>query len=153
MAALLALAGAWDVAERRVPNALPACIAAAGLVAQGLRGGVAAVGAGLVCGLAVGALLVVPWRRGLMGGGDLKVAASAALWLGPAETIVFLLASALAGGVVSLATWFLDRRALVAPPALAAASWRSAAMRGGAGLTVPYSVAIAAGALAALSVR
>lgn len=88
---------------------------------------------------AVGALL---YARGCVGGGDVKLLAAAALWMGPAATPEFLLLTALAGGVLAMA--------LLTPVGGLITLGRT--VLGPAGLdapanAVPYGVAIAAAAL------
>jgi prepilin peptidase CpaA len=71
---------------------------------------------------------------GLMGGGDVKLAAALALWFPPGLTIKFLVLMSLAGGVLTLGL-------LV---------WHRAKRREGRP-EIPYGVAIAFGALAILA--
>jgi prepilin peptidase CpaA len=150
--ALLALAALGaaalnDVALRRIPNFLPAVIALAGLFRQAMLGAplLALLGAG--CVLAGATLL---WMRGLMGGGDVKLLAAAALLMPVAAIPAMLLAVAIAGGVLALFHLVLRGR-------LAAPSWprptgllrrvlRCEAWRIRRGAPLPYGVAIAAGA-------
>jgi len=73
---------------------------------------------------------------GMMGGGDVKLAAAVALWFSPASTIKFLVWMAIAGGVVTVA-------------ALAWHRWRGREGRP----EIPYGVAIAIGGLAILAQR
>ena len=144
--AALAAAALNDVALRRIPNALPALVAAAGLARQVLAGApvVAILAAGCVF---AGATLL--WLRGILGGGDVKLLAAAALLLPAAAIPAMLLATAIAGGVLAALHLVLRRR--LAPPSwprpdhplrrvLRCESWR---IRRGA--PMPYGVAIAAG--------
>ena len=73
---------------------------------------------------------------GMMGGGDVKLAAAVALWFSPASTIKFLVWMAIAGGIVTMA-------------ALAWHRWREREGRP----EIPYGVAIAIGGLAILAQR
>jgi prepilin peptidase CpaA len=144
--AALGIAALNDLALRRIPNLLPALIAAAGLARQAMLGAPAPalLAAG---GVFAGATLL--WLRGVLGGGDVKLLAAAALLLPAAAVPAMLLATALAGGVLA-ASHIALRRRLGAPsrprPAgllrrvLRCESWR---IRRGAPL--PYGVAIAAG--------
>ncbi|HSB20131.1 MAG TPA: A24 family peptidase [Anaeromyxobacteraceae bacterium] len=145
---LLAAAAAADVAWRRVPNALVVVLAAAGLAARLDAGGwrAALLGAG---GVALVLLLLFPvWSRRALGGGDVKLAAACAAWLTLGDLPVFALATALAGGLVAAAALVLSRGALARSEVPV-----QAAPAKGRPVRVPYSVAIAAGALVALHWR
>ena len=74
-----------------------------------------------------------PSASALLGGGDVKLLAAGALWLGAAALGPFLLATVLAGGVLAVA--FL----------LAGLLRRRAA--GAAAASLPYGIAIAAGGI------
>jgi prepilin peptidase CpaA len=146
----LAVAAAADVAQRRVPNLVVAPLAAAGLAAQWASGGVSAAGDGLLAGVAVLLILWLPWARGLLGGGDLKLAAATATWLGLGSVLPFLLFAGAAGLPVAIAAKLSQR---LAPSRLAGAG----AAEGGAVAvrreTAPVAVAVALGALAVVWVR
>jgi prepilin peptidase CpaA len=82
-----------------------------------------------------------------MGGGDVKLLAVTALWLGPAATPGLLILTALSGGILTLA--------LIAARALGAgrlAGHRFAALRDPMD-RVPYAIAIAAAAIAVAFLR
>ena len=82
------------------------------------------------------ALLAVAFYTGMMGGGDVKLAAALALWFAPATTVLFLVYMTIGGGVLTLVVLILHR------------------MKKKAGKPeVPYGVAIAFGALAILIQR
>ena len=73
---------------------------------------------------------------GMMGGGDVKLAAALALWFSPVSTLRFLVIMSIAGGVLTLVLMVLHR------------------LRKKAGRPeIPYGVAIAIGALAILAQR
>jgi prepilin peptidase CpaA len=78
-------------------------------------------------------LLAAAFYAGMMGGGDVKLAAALALWFSPASTIKFLIWMSIAGGVLTLAivVWHRLRRREGRPE-------------------IPYGVAIAFGGLAIL---
>ena len=90
----------------------------------------------LASGGIVFALLAGAFYAGMMGGGDVKLAAALALWFSPAGTVKFLVLMSLAGGALTLG--------LVA--------WHRAKRREGRP-AVPYGVAIAFGGLAILTQR
>ena len=84
--------------------------------------------------LIVFTFLAAAFYAGMMGGGDVKLAAAIALWFPPVLTIKFLVLMSVAGGVLTLGL-------LV---------WHRAKHREGRP-EIPYGVAIAFGALAILA--
>ena len=81
-------------------------------------------------------LLAAAFYAGVMGGGDVKLAAALALWFTPASTIKFLVVMSLAGGILTLLV----------------VGWHRAMKRQGRP-EIPYGVAIAFGGLAILAQR
>jgi prepilin peptidase CpaA len=146
---LLAAAALSDIACRRIPNALAALVALAGLVRQSLAGG-AALGVALPVAMVVllgGTLL---WLRGALGGGDVKLLAATALLLPPALVPAQLLAVALAGGALALLHLALrpclrGLRADGRPRGALRRALRREGRRIRAGAPLPYGVAIALG--------
>jgi len=131
--ALFVWAAVSDIASRRIPNRLVALLALVALARLGLE---FAEGAGLVrtasdlaLGLAVFALGALLFRFGLFGGGDVKLLAAGALWMGVGSALPFLAGTALAGGALALGLLL----------------WIGLAGRGRARPSLPYGVAIAAG--------
>jgi prepilin peptidase CpaA len=113
LGASLLIAVAWDVRVRRIPNLVCGATAIAGL---GLRfwddGGLAALG-GLGAGALTVALIYPFWRRGGIGGGDVKLAGAAAVGVGLSSALpIFWLATALAGGVTALVCLSMSRRSV-----------------------------------------
>ncbi|MFD1913037.1 A24 family peptidase [Halodurantibacterium flavum] len=101
-ATLTGLAAASDLWRLRIPNRIVLGLVAGYLVLLpwhlGSWGDVAAAMA------AAGAVLVagiVGFARGWFGGGDAKLAAAIALWLGPAALLPFLVTTAVLGGVLA----------------------------------------------------
>jgi prepilin peptidase CpaA len=90
----------------------------------------------LAAGGIVFALLAGAFYAGMMGGGDVKLAAALALWFSPAGTVKFLVLMSIAGGVLTLAILVWHR-----------------ARRSGGRPQIPYGVAIAFGGLAILTQR
>jgi prepilin peptidase CpaA len=90
----------------------------------------------LAAGAGVFVLLAAAFYAGVMGGGDVKLAAALALWFSPGSTIKFLVLTSLAGGVLTLGVL----------------AWHRARRREGKP-EVPYGVAIAFGGLAILAQR
>lgn len=94
------------------------------------------IGIQLAAGAGVFVLLAAAFYAGVMGGGDVKLAAALALWFSPGSTIKFLVLTSLAGGVLTLGVL----------------AWHRARRREGKP-EVPYGVAIAFGGLAILAQR
>ena len=81
-------------------------------------------------------LLAAAFYAGMMGGGDVKLAAALSLWFSPVSTLKFLVLMSIAGGVLTLVVL----------------AWHRARKREGRP-EVPYGVAIAFGGLAILTQR
>ena len=142
--AVFAAASASDIVRYEIPNALSLALAAAFLpFAWSLPPpiAVAHLGAGL-CMLALAAL---GFAFGLIGGGDAKLLAAAALWMGWHNLAPFVLLTALAGTCLGVALLVLRR---LLPRARAAGRWYSRVLTPEEG--VPYGVAISGAALALL---
>jgi prepilin peptidase CpaA len=90
----------------------------------------------VAAGAGVFAILAGAFYAGMMGGGDVKLAAALALWFPPLVTVKFLVIMSLSGGLLTLGI-------LV---------WQRARHRHGRP-EIPYGVAIAFGGLAILAQR
>ncbi len=90
----------------------------------------------LAGGATVFILLAGAFYAGMMGGGDVKLAAALALWFPPVATVKFLILMSLAGGVLTIVILAVHR----------------ARKREGRP-EIPYGVAIAFGGLAILTQR
>ncbi len=82
------------------------------------------------------AVLAVAFYTGMMGGGDVKLAAALALWFSPVSTLRFLVIMSIAGGVLTLVLLIIHR-----------------ARKKPGRPEIPYGVAIAIGALVILAQR
>ena len=103
-------------------------------------------GINLAIGAAALAVGIGMFTMGWIGGGDAKLFAASALWLGLPAMTTFLLVTAVAGG--GLAVLLLNMRSPLLKPFLAGAPpWLSRLVTPGE--SVPYGVAIAVGALVA----
>jgi prepilin peptidase CpaA len=99
-----------DLRTRRVPNLLTASLAAAGL-------GIAAAGMGRIglgasiLGCLLGLAFMLPGHIfGATGAGDVKLLAAAGALLGPNDTVLAFLNTAIAGGALALAVALYRRR-------------------------------------------
>ena len=89
------------------------------------------------------AVTFVFFARGWIGGGDAKLAAATALWLGFDHLMPYLLYASLFGGVLTLA--MIRFRLMPLPAVLAEQEWAKRLHRLDGG--VPYGIALAAAAL------
>ena len=135
---LFAGAAASDLARRRIPNTLVVALAVLGLIRLGFAvaagAGAATLGADLAASLIVLVLGAVIFHFSLLGGGDVKLLAAGALWIGAPEMAPFLMMTVLAGGVLALLflAWAIASRGIAG---------------GKSRLSLPYGVAIAAGGI------
>ena len=142
--AAVAFAGAIDLFTMTIPNRVSLVMVLSFFVLAPLAGlGVHEMAAHMAAGvlvLALGILLFIP---GWLGGGDAKIAAAAALWLGFDHLFGYFLCVALTGGALAMLLSTLRSNPL--PLAVAAQPWavRLHDRRTG----VPYGIALAAGAL------
>ena len=150
-AAILLGAVLHDVAFRTVPNWMPATLFALGIGIRALDGGLAP--SLLACVLILfGAGFC--WRRGWMGGGDVKLLAACGVLVPPGLSGVMLLDVALAGGVLASLYLALGRvlaapRAACPPGQLRGILWAER-HRIHSRSPMPYASAIAVGALLVL---
>ena len=83
------------------------------------------------------------FARGWIGGGDAKLAAATALWLGFSHLFDYLVYASLLGGALTL--MIVQFRHMPLPQLLAGRDWAERLHRQGGG--VPYGIALAAAAL------
>lgn len=142
--AALLLAALWDVSTLTIPNLLTAGLTIAFFGAAPLSGMPLGIMGGHVLlgliGLVVGMLL---FAGGFVGGGDAKLLAAAALWIGWSELGVFLIWTALAGGALAI---IMDGFRRIPFPA--STQWISRLHNPEQG--IPYGVAIAVGGFVAI---
>ena len=101
---LMIVAGAGDALAMRIPNWLTALIAIAFFPMALITGmPLAAFGLHVAVGFGFFAVGFTLFSLGLFGGGDAKLLAAAALWLGWPDLVTFLVMTAFAGGVLALA--------------------------------------------------
>lgn len=141
---LMAFAASSDLLTMTISNRVSLALVAGFLLmafAVGLDGHqiLSHIGAGL----AVLAVTFVFFARGWIGGGDAKLAAATALWLGFEPLMNYLLYASLLGGLLTLL--ILRFRLIPLPGALAGQEWAVRLHRMDSG--VPYGIALAASAL------
>jgi len=138
LAILLVVAAVIDVRTFTISNRLNLTVAAIAPLYWWSVGLPLWPGVAIQIGLAVAvfALFSVAFFLGMMGGGDVKLAAALALWFSPLATARFLIFMSVAGGVLTVLV--LVRHRWLKKPGKP---------------EVPYGVAIAIGALAILTQR
>ncbi len=99
---LVALAAAWDVFSRRIPNLLPLIIAALYFAQAIYVQAWTDIPWHLLTGFGVLAVGIVIFALKLIGGGDVKLLAALSLWAGPDNIILLLLVTCIAGGVLGI---------------------------------------------------
>lgn len=136
----VAAAAITDIKYRLIPNTLTLIIAALWVSYAIFVTGEFVYP--FITALVILALGIGAFSRGWLGGGDAKLLAACALWMGPVGIIPFLFQTALAGGAMAI-LWRFERPV------------RFALARGGLDVGVavtrelPYGLAIAVGALLA----
>ena len=144
-----------DLAVRSVPNLVSLIVAGAGLGINALDGQVIPA---LTGGAMVFAGAWYCWRRGWIGGGDVKLLAACALLVPPTAVLRFILSTAIAGGglaLIYLATSKILRKQVDAPSrpkSLITRVWCAERRRIRRQMSLPYAWAICAGVVLTLIV-
>ena len=136
LAALLVVAAVIDVRTFTISNRLTLAVALLAPLYWLSMGLAPWPGVAIQIGVAavVFVLMAGAFYAGMMGGGDVKLAAALALWFPPAATLKFIVLMSLAGGVLTLGLVI----------------WHRAKRREGRP-EIPYGVAIAVGGLVILA--
>ena len=101
LAAITAVAALWDWETKRIPNELVLAGLLLGLAAALQAAGLLGLGHALL-GAVVGlGALLVPWTRGWVGGGDVKLLAACGAFLGWQAVLVLLLAGPALHGLLT----------------------------------------------------
>ena len=159
----VAFGAAFDVGTRRIPNFITVGGLFVALVLRFSFGGVDALVGGLLGALLAFMLTFPLFMLRSMGGGDVKLLTAVGAFLGPYNTFIALLATALVGGVLAIAV-SLHKRRLGASLVGTFTVMRGLALKAISGgeldavptletqgaVTVPYGVAIAVGAVIGL---
>jgi prepilin peptidase CpaA len=143
--AMMAFAASSDLLTMTISNRV-SLILVGGFFVLALIGGMAAgeVLSHLGASCMVLVLAFGLFARGWVGGGDAKLAAATALWLGFDHLLTYVIYASLLGGALSVA--LLQFRLAPLPDWLARNGWAQRLHADDAG--VPYGVALAAAALA-----
>jgi prepilin peptidase CpaA len=140
----MALSASMDLLTFTIPNRLCAVLALGYLVFAVLLGVSAAdILLNISCALAILIVAFVMFSLGWIGGGDAKLAAATAAWLGWAAILNYGLAAALFGGILTLI--LLSVRAAPLPAVFGRIGWLARLHNVKTG--VPYGIALAAAGL------
>ncbi len=104
---LMGMAVWQDLTHRRIPNRLLLCSSGAGLLLAAWPQGIG-LGSALAAALLAGAAWAPMYLLGRIGGGDLKLMATAGLLVGMPRITALCLSVAMAGGLLAL--WWLWRK-------------------------------------------
>jgi prepilin peptidase CpaA len=143
-AATTVWAGVTDLMTMKIRNDLILLLLAFYAVLAPLAGfSVVEIGTNAAVASAVLVCMFGFFSMGWVGGGDAKLAAAIALWVGAEHTLTYLFSAAIFGGVLTLL--LLQFRSMVLPAFFHRVSWILNLHTSGSG--VPYGIAIAAAAL------
>ena len=142
--AAMAFAASSDLVTMTISNRLSLALALAFFLVAAIIGmPLVDVGRHVLASLLVLAVAFGFFTRGWIGGGDAKLAAATALWLGFAHLTDYLVVSALVGGVMTIL--LLELRKIPLPAALAETRWIAHLHAVDTG--IPYGIALAAAGL------
>jgi prepilin peptidase CpaA len=141
--AAMAFAGAMDLFTMTIPNRVSMALIGAFLVCGVFAGlSLEQFAVHLACGGAILIIGIGMFAAGLLGGGDAKLMAASAIWVGVDKLMLYFLTISILGGVLAIALLVYRR--------LPARSYQLpvwAARLHESGSHMPYGVAIAAAAL------
>ena len=159
---LLLLAALHDIVARTVPNWVAGLLALTGLGARIMSNNMLT---GLAAAVLVFAIAAICWRRGWLGGGDVKLMAAATLAVPPGHIGAFIVAMSVSGSILAVFYLAAGRIARAArldgvarpvgeapsrPTGFLARATRVELWRLRRGGPLPYACAIAAGFLIVL---
>jgi prepilin peptidase CpaA len=142
--ALMAFAASSDLLTMTISNRISMALAGGFLLLALVTGmSLPVLGMHLAAAALVLAIAFTCFAFGWIGGGDAKLAAATALWLGFAHLLDYLIYASLFGGALTLAIVYF--RGVPLPQAFVGLPWAERLHRSDSG--VPYGIALAAAAL------
>jgi prepilin peptidase CpaA len=142
--AMMAFAAASDLLTMTIANRISLLLVAGFALVAALSGiSGAALLTHIAAGGAVLAVAFLCFARGWIGGGDAKLAAATALWLGFGHLFDYLIYASLLGGALTLL--IITFRIMPLPARLMGWQWAERLYQPDAG--IPYGIALAAAAL------
>jgi prepilin peptidase CpaA len=141
---MMAFAASSDLLTMTIANRVSLALVG-GFVILAALSGMSGADMAVHAGAATAVLIVafICFARGWIGGGDAKLAAATALWLGFSHLFDYLVYASLLGGALTLL--IVQFRHMPLPQMLAGRDWAERLHREGGG--VPYGIALAAAAL------
>ncbi|KPA18124.1 membrane protein containing Peptidase A24A, prepilin type IV domain protein [Candidatus Magnetomorum sp. HK-1] len=133
-----------DIDCRRIPNPLTAMAAICGIMMLSLTDGYSGLIQAICSFSFIFIIMAILFFMGIVGGGDAKAVAALATFIPVGDCIAFLICISLAGGIQAIIQLIINKR--ISDMLLLRAStknWRAV----GAGLTLPYGVAILGGCI------
>ena len=145
--ALVIMGGVYDASTMKIPNWISITLAAAFVPVALLTGlGWAEIGISVGVGFAALVIGIALFAFRVVGGGDAKLLAASCLWIGWPTVGMFVLYTALAGGLLSLLL-IMARKWVAFVPAAHMPGWFQRLMEPKG--DIPYGIAIAVGAVLA----
>lgn len=140
----MAFAAMFDLFTMTIPNRISIALIVLFVVAAVVtRMPLHEVGLHLAVGLGALVILFFMFSRGWLGGGDAKLWAVAALWMGPTAVVNYTVAVGLLGGLLALA--ILSYRQMALPGFMMSLPWAQRLHSKDCG--IPYGIALAAAAI------
>jgi prepilin peptidase CpaA len=147
-AAVMAFAAAMDLMTMTIPNRVSLTLAAAFFVAAPLMGlSPGEIAMHVAAGLLVLAAGIALFAVGGFGGGDAKLLAVGALWIGFDQLLAFLTLTTVLGGLLAVLILYYRKLPLLG---IYAPDWAMDLHKPGSG--IPYGIAIAASGLLVLPI-
>jgi prepilin peptidase CpaA len=141
----MAFAAANDIFTMKIPNKIPLALVASFIAVALLTGmPMETFGINMAIGFAVLVATFALFAMNLLGGGDAKLIAAGAIWMGPDHVLEYIVFITVFGGVLSLA--ILGYRKFIPATAFSMPYWAQRLHQDQG--PIPYGIAIAAGALA-----
>ncbi len=142
--AMMAFAASSDFLTMTIANRVSLILLGGFVLLAALSGmSIAAMASHAGAATVVLGVAFVCFARGWIGGGDAKLAAATALWLGFAHLADYLVYASLLGGALTIV--LIELRTLPLPRLFIGREWAERLHRGDGG--VPYGIALAAAAL------
>ena len=137
--ALMAFSAASDLVTMTIPNMVSLALIVAFLVLAALCGlSAETIGLHFLTGLIVLIVTFALFAMGMIGGGDAKLAAATAIWMGFSHVLDYVLVATLIGGAITLA--MLAMRHYPWPAAVDSIPWIARLYRLDNG--IPYGIAL-----------